>query len=246
MNAFITKQDWFELAGENLVCMSSDDGNSNEVAEATGQDGAVVAYNVYGEKLAPSNEYALQTSTWTKEEGDLKLGSITAIKVGEIGEGSSKVDDIRSICLNSLEISTSAGAAPTINVSGEQVEKDAEPKCTFSLPAISLSKKHHAQILMNAFASNVGTNCHLKSASYSFSASVTKAEVEGVCLTHDVVEGKIECSVEILQVGEAKPELTMIENSGWVVTAVLACSNPDSDWPSWSATLTKYLVKDAD
>lgn len=114
--------------------------------------------------------------------------------------------------------------------------------CLYQLPAFQVTKKHHAQVLFGAFnENNYGAGVHLKSASYSASCSVTKGEKEGNCLTHDVTEGKIECSVEFLQTGNETPTLTAGE--GWEITGVLACSNPDADWPTWSATLTKYLSK---
>ena len=232
-NEFIEKTDYFGLAdGTMLVCSSSQDGRSNEVAVATGQDGAIVAHNVYGEKIAPSNEYVMKAVTFSKNEGELAIGQIH------------KLDDNQTcICLGSLSIGTSAGSAPTISASGEQVEDNSTGNCLFKIPAISLTKKHHAQILFNAF-SFTGTGIHLKSASYDITASITKGEKEGKCLTHDVVEGKIECSVEFLSVSGDKPTLT--PGDGWEVTSVPSSSNPDADWPTWSATLTKYLTKESE
>lgn len=227
-NAFIAKKDYFGLADTtNLVCKSSDEGKSNELAEATGQDGSIVAHNVYGDKIAPSNEYVMKAVTLTKSDGDIALGQI------------STVDD-KSVCLNQLTIGTSAGSAPTINASGEQVEDSSTGNCTYSIPAFSVSKKHHAQILFNAFTFG-GTGVHLKDASYTIGCSITKGEKEGVCLTHDISEGKIECAVGFIQTGSEEP--TLSAGTGWDVTAAPTCSNPDADWPSWSATLTKYLAK---
>lgn len=75
MNEFIEKQDYFGIAdGDNLVCSTADEGKSNELAEATGQDGSYVAYNVYGEKIAPSNEYVMKAVTISKSAGDIALG----------------------------------------------------------------------------------------------------------------------------------------------------------------------------
>ena len=232
-NEFIEKNDYFGLAdGTMLVCSSSEDGRSNEVAVATGQDGAIVAHNVYGEKIAPSNEYVMKAVTFSKNEGELAIGQIH------------KLDDNQTcICLGSLSIGTSAGSAPTISASGEQVEDNSTGNCLFKIPAISLTKKHHAQILFSAFSFS-GTGIHLKSASYDITASITKGEKEGKCLTHDVVEGKIECSVEFLSVSGDKPTLT--PGDGWEVTSVPSSSNPDADWPTWSATLTKYLTKESE
>ena len=232
-NEFIEKNDYFGLAdGTMLVCSSSEDGRSNEVASATGQDGTIVAHNVYGEKIAPSNEYVMKAVTFSKNEGELAIGQIHKLE-----------DNQTCICLGSLSIGTSAGSAPTISASGEQVEDNSTGNCLFKIPAISLTKKHHAQILFNAF-SFTGTGIHLKSASYDITASITKGQKDGKCLTHDVVEGKIECSVEFLSVGGNKPTLT--PGQGWEVTSVPSSSNPDADWPTWRATLTMYLTKESE
>ena len=232
-NEFIEKNDYFGLAdGTMLVCSSSEDGRSNEVASATGHDGTIVAHNVYGEKIAPSNEYVMKAVTFSKNEGELAIGQIHKLE-----------DNQTCICLGSLSIGTSAGSAPTISASGEQVEDNSTGNCLFKIPAISLTKKHHAQILFNAF-SFTGTGIHLKSASYDITASITKGQKEGKCLTHDVVEGKIACSVEFLSVSGNKPTLT--PGDGWEVTSVLSSSNPDADWPTWSATLTMYLTKESE
>lgn len=241
MNEFIEKQDYFGIAdGDNLVCSTADEGKSNELAEATGQDGSYVAYNVYGEKLAPSNEYVMKAVTITKADGAIKLGQIEK-----------PFNDDTSICLNNFAINTAAGSAPTFSASGEQVEDNSTGVCQYSIPAFEVTKKHHAQILFGAFSYNktvsggtTSTGVHLKSAAYTASGSITKGEKEGVCLTHDIVEGKIECAVEFVQVGNVKPVIT--PGTGWDVTSKLTCSNPDADWPSWSGTLTKYLAKDVD
>lgn len=90
-NRFIEKEDYFGIADTtNLVCVNSDDGRTNEYATATGQDGSYVAGYAYGEKLSPSNEYAMKAVTLTKVSGDIALGQINTVTDGE---------DVRSICL---------------------------------------------------------------------------------------------------------------------------------------------------
>lgn len=229
--AFIQKEDYLGLSDDKLVCTASNDGASASVAEAKGQDGSVVASEVYGENLAPSCDYQLK-GEWSRgsespSPNPVKLGAVTTVGT-------------KKICLSGLSISTSAGAAPTVSANGEQVADDATAACVYALPAFTLPKTHHAHILWDC-ATVGGAGCHLTAASYSASASVSKATKEGVVLTHDVVEGKIEAQLTIMQNGSAKPTVTPGE--GWVVTGVLACSNPDADWPTWSCTLTKYLAK---
>lgn len=183
MAPFITKTDWFGISDTSaLVCVSDSDGRSAETAEAVGQDGSVVAYNVYGESVSPSNEYVVKGNV-VKADGDIKLGQIT-------------VTDGKSICLNSVQIGTQAGSAPTFSASGEEVEVSSSNNCQYSIPGFSLSKKHHAQVLMDAFSFT--GDAHLTTTNYSFSSNITKAEKDGVCLAHDVTEGKLECSLDLV------------------------------------------------
>ncbi len=226
---FISKTDYFGLAdGTSLVCISNSDGKSASTAEAIGQDGSVVVYNVYGENISPSNEYRVK-GTVTKADGDIKLGQVNTV-------------DGTCVCLNNITINTQAGSAPTFTASGEQVEVSSSNNCEYSIPAFTLSKKHHAQTLMSAFT--LSGDAHLNGANYTFSSNLTKAEKDGVCLAHDVTEGKIEIGLDIVQVGSTEPTISCA--SGWAITSPLASDNPDSDWPSWSCTLTKYLAKDQD
>lgn len=228
MAQFITKVDYFGLAADDngLVCIKSDDGRSNELAQATGQDGAYVASNVYAEKIAPSCDYAVAAAV-TMAAGGIALGSCT------------ETDDA-TVCLGNFTIGTGAGSSPTVSASGEQVEEGGEAQYVFGIPAFSLKPTLSAQVLFSAFELS-GTGCHLKSANYAASCTIGKATKDGVCLSHDVVEGKIECTVDVIQTGSAEPTLTA--GTGWEVTAVPSCSNPDADWPTWSATLTYYLTK---
>lgn len=227
--AFKTKTDYFGIDDDaKIVCTSSSDGASHSVAEAKGEDGSVVAHEVYGATIAPSCEYALK-SAWERggeqPPNPIKLGSVTQT-------GDDKV------ALLNFSIGTSAGSAPTVSASGEKVAGDG---CTYSIPAFTIPKTHHAHILFDAFTLG-GSGCHLTEASYTASCGISKAEKEGVCLAHDVVEGKIEASINIVQTGSAEP--TVEPGDGWYLSSPLACTNPDADYPTWEATLTKYLAKD--
>ena len=79
--------------GTMLVCISSDEGRSAEVAEAKGADGSIVETHVYAEKLAPSNSYAMKHVSFIKSLGEIMLGGITTING-------------KSFCLNNFQINT--------------------------------------------------------------------------------------------------------------------------------------------
>lgn len=223
---FISKTDYCGLTTgrSGIVCISSDEGKSASTAEAAGQDGSIVAYNVYGEKKDPSNEYRIKADTTFS---NLDLGAIVT------HEG----DSFR---VNEYTINTSAGSAPTISASATQVEDNCTADCMYSIPEFELKRYHHAQVLFNAFTFT--GDAHLQSANYTMSCNVSQATKDGVCLANDVTEGKIECSIDFIQVGSTAPVVTAGTN--WAITSVLTCSNPDADWPTWSCTLTMYLAKD--
>jgi hypothetical protein len=97
-------------------------------------------------------------------------------------------------------------------------------------------------VLLSAFEYG-GTGCFLTDASYTIQANIGKATVDGEPVASDVTEGMIEASLTFTQTGSAEPTLTA--GSEWQVTSPLACTNPDANYPTWTATLTKYLQKDA-
>lgn len=225
--AFLSKTDYFSLAGSTLVCVSNSDGKTASVAEAKDQDGTIIASTVYGQTAAPSNSYVVK-GTVTSTTTPIVLGGVTAV-------------DGTSYVLGSFSINTSAGSPATVEASGEQVETSATTNCSYTVPTYSLAATHHAQILFGAFTL-AGTGCYLQSANYTASVAITKATKEGECLAHDVSEGKIEAQITVNQTGTTAPTVTA--GSGWTVTAPLACTNPDADYPSWTCTLTCYLEKD--
>ena len=226
----IAKVDYFGIADNTAVVVTDDDqGVSATTLEAKGQDGAFVACQVFGEKMAPSCDYKMK-GAWTIAPGsEKKLGKVTEV-------------DGKSFALIELAISTSNSDIPTISAKGNQVEDNAADGRTFKIPAFDLAKKAHAQILWNAFTLT-GAGCHLQSANYTASAALVQAEKDGVPLAFDVAEGKIEAEVEILQVGETEPILEAGE--GWYITDPLSCANADSNNPTWKAKLVKHLEKDS-
>ncbi len=218
--AFMIKTDPFGIADSDIVCVSTGDGRAAQVVEATDQYGTIKASEVFGETISPTAEYRL------KDDASLSvaLGGVSTF-------------DGKSVALQGITINTSAGNPPTVNASGVQVEDNATSNCVYNL-AGNVDFCHHAQILFGAFSVG-GSGCYLQTANYSASCGITQATKEGVCIAHDAVNGRIQATVEIKQTGSDEPSLSA--GAAWVVISPLACSNPDSDYPTYSATLVKYL-----
>ena len=226
--SFKQKTDPYSIAdGTSLVVLSTTGGETASNAEAVGEDGSIVANTVYGETSAPSCTLALK-SDLTKNAGDWKIGAV------------STASD-KKYALGEINISTSAGGAPSISVSGEQVHADAATGCYYPVPAFTLSKKHHAQILFSAFSLGNVAGVHLTSAAYKISGQISKVTKEGSCIAFDIVQGRIEVTVTLKQCGSAAPALTA--GTGFAITSPLAETNPDAEYPTFTATLVMYLAK---
>ena len=226
--SFPTKKDVYGLVEANkTVIQSTTGGETATNVEAIGQDGSIVANSVIGQLANPSCEIQL-LATLTKTAGAWKIGGVSTC-------------ESKKFALEKITISTNAGSAPQISVSGKQVHADASTGCYYPVPAFELTTKHHAQILFSAFSLAANDGNHLTSASYNIGGTVSVVTIDGDPIGFDVVQGKIEVSVSIKQCGGTTPTLT--PGTGFEVTSPLASSNPDADYPTWTATLTKYLTK---
>lgn len=99
---------------------------------------------------------------------------------------------------------------------------------------------HHAQTF-GAFTYG-GTGAHLTQSTFTATCTINVASKDGVPLAHDITDGRLEVN-GTLQVSDASYGTpTLSAASGWNITAPLTETNPDSDYPTYSFTVTKYLT----
>ena len=225
--AFLTKVDPFGISSSTLAVKSTSDGNSGSVAEATDENGTIVAQESYGNRMSPSAEYALKKETTFDE---IVLGGVTTYKT-------------KRVVLTQLTINTSAGGEPTISASGEEIEASADGTCpaTYTIPEFTLGVCHHAKILFSAFSLS-GTGCYLNSANYTAQCENGTAMIEGAVVAHGVYGAYLEVTAEIVATSGTVPTVT--PGQGWVVSSPLAETNPDADYPTYSITLRKPITLD--
>lgn len=228
MASFQDKIDHYGLTANSapLAVLSNDDGASNEYNEYHAQDGSFIDHIVYGVKEEPSDELEL-TGDWSITSEAIKLGGVTTI-------------DAKKFALGELSIETTAGELPTINASGKQVQADATTARYYALPATTVKNDETAQVLWSAFTVS-GSNCHVQSAKYTASANIPTKDKNAFPLAFGVAEGVIECEIEVIQCGNTEPTVTAGE--GWHISDNPKSDNPDSDCPTWTATLRYYLTK---
>lgn len=231
--AFATKTDFSGLAanpaiGSSLTICDDAQNLSVETYAPQGQDGSIVAIEVYGEDEAPTNNFAVKADI-DADDGDVKLNSVTTV-------GGKKY------ALESFEITTGAGVAPSISATSQLVESTATDatQCLYEVPAFALSTKHHAQILFSAFTLT-GTGCELTACNASLGGTINKDKVEGVIVGSDINSGLITVSGTILQTGTTAPTITPA--TGWKLTQPPNCTNPEAQYKSYAFELQKPLVK---
>ena len=215
-----------------LVIRDANENVSVEKYQPNGQDGSFVGTEIFGQDSAPSNSYGLQADM------NIAAGAIKLNKITTIGEGATA----KKYALESFEITTAAGAAPAISATCQEIEAGAtdDGQCVYSVPAFTLTKKHHAQILFAAFTLE-GAGCELTACSATVGGSINKDKVEGVKVSSDINSGVITVSGTVLQTGAAAP--TIAAADGWVLTQPLNCTNPEAAYKSYTFELQKVLTK---
>lgn len=227
--SFQTHTDYFGLStatGSAFVITDSAENKTAQTANGRDEKGDVVAFEVFGETIAPSCSYVLKANGNT---GTFKIGSPITV-------------DSKKVTITNVSISTSAGSPPKIDVSGEEIPADtSHSDCTYTIPSASIIVCHHAQILWNAFTLS-GTGCYLTDANYVASGTLTKAQKDGETVAFDISDGQLTATVTIQQTGTTEPTLTA--GTGWVITSPLTSSRADASLKTWTATVSKYLTHD--
>ena len=239
--SFQAKTDYFEIStasGSKFVITDSSENKSAQVSTGQNEKGDVVGWEVYAEQMAPSCSYVLK--------GDATLNSF---KIGE----AITVTGIsnKKFTISNVSISTAAGVAPKIDVSGSEIPNDTtHTDCTYTVPAATLKECHHAQNIWNSFTINgasTGANgCYLTQADYTISGDLTTATKDGVIVSFDIANGQITINITIQQTGDTEPTLAIPQayQNEWAITSPLTKTNADASLPSWTATITRYLVHD--
>jgi len=229
------KTDYCGLAIANkLSVKSATENRSGQYLEKLGQKGQIAATKSYGTANAsPSVEYLIEDDI-SFTDGQIKLGEVKTV-------------DGNKYALQTVDFSTGAGQEPTMSATSVQVEAAAATGRTFNLPAFELSKEEIAQILFSAFSLPQGT----QQAPKNVACEVTQVTGQASCViglhtnnadpkASSVHSGKLTVTATIGQYGEQAPEVTAAQ--GWDVSSPLTSSDPDSDMPTWTITLSKPLA----
>lgn len=212
---------------EGLVLNDHNDNASATYLEKQGGDGAICATEMFGERKAPSNSYRLND--------DVSLDDIVLGAVKTVGG--------KKFALKEFSVTTGGGQPPQVAASCQQIEDDpAYDPCTFTLPELTLKKWFHAQVMSGV--SVLGDKCEVVSTNFKATCDIPLAEDDGEIIASDTANGKIEEQLTILQYGDTVPTVSVPDGSEWVVSAPLSCTRPDSDFPTWTVTVSRALAKD--
>lgn len=230
--AFQTKTDPWGISGTGkyLSLVSVTDNKSASVAEARNENGDVVATTMYGVQYSPAYEYRVAGS------GNVAIPSLGSVVTTTMADGTS----VKLIPTN-WTLNTTSGGETTFSLTAESVPSGVTAICPYQIDcgSVSVGPCQHAKILFSC-ATLGGTGCYLQSANYNGSCTLGRATKDGDTIAVGVTNGRITAALTIIQTGSTAPTLTA--GSGWDITAPLSCTNPDADYPTWTATLTKYLA----
>lgn len=231
--SFQAKTDYFGLStgsGSTFVITDSSENKTSQTVTGQDEKGDVVAYEVFGEEMAPSCSYVISADSTL---GSIVIGSaITATGISN-----------KKFTITNVSISTAAGSPPKIDLSGSEIPSSTtHTDCTYTIPAATLIVCHHAQILWDAFTLT-GQGCYLTQANYTASGDLTKATKDGTTISFDIANGQLVANITIQQTGSNDPSVTA--GSGWVITSPLTKTSADASLPTWTCTISKYLTHDS-
>lgn len=208
--------------GENWKVKSATLNASGSTAECKNSLGDVTHRDHYGDRIAPSAEYEI-------------AGEVTSLPA--LG----KVIDVdgRKVCLSQITITTRAGAAATVSVSGVQVEDGATTLRTYACPGVKITTRHRAQDATGDLGATAPAT--LTEATFTFQVDVTLAEPKGEICASDVSNGRYEASYTHA-VGDAT-EIAAPECTGSkVVSSPVSKSSPENDYVTYSYSVTDTLT----
>ena len=155
--------EYFGQSGSLVLVLKSSTESRDYAVKVTATDarGDIIARDVCGETISPSGVYVV------KAAGNLSLvlGSVNTV-------------DTDVVVLLGCDISTGSATPPEVTLSGESIQAGGTSSSTVTLPEITLSPRHKAQILAGAFTLT-GNGCSLTSCSLAARANLTRASVEG-------------------------------------------------------------------
>ena len=218
---FSARVEYFGQGSSTVIGLKSSTENRDYAVKQTATDerGDIVARDLAGERISPSGVYNVIAG------GDLSLvlGSVNTV-------------DTDVVVLLGCDISTSAASAPEVTLSGESIQTGGTESSTVTLPPMTLSPRHKAQILAGAFTL-AGNGCNLTSCSLSARANITRATVAGDTVTHDVSGTEIVVSGTVQQTGATAP--TIEAEEGWTMTTPESKDNPDEGYIEWTFECSK-------
>lgn len=195
---------------------------TGSLAECKDRFGDVTHRDRWGDRIAPTAEYEVADDVTELPA----LGGVVVI-------------DGKSVAIASIVINTQIGAAPTVTVTGVQVQDGASAIRTYACPGVSVSPRHRAQDITGDLGAT--TPATLNSASFTFSADITIAEPQGVIIASDCSNGRYEASYTHA-VGDGNPVNAPAVTGNKVVSAPVSKTSPENDYTSYTYTVSGTLT----
>ena len=205
----------FRVKGANL-------NKSCSTAECKNYLGDVTHRDQHGERIAPTADYELAAEIDKIEF----LGKVVEI-------------DGKTVAVESVSINTAVGSAPTISVSGKQIEDGGKTKRTYDCPAIKLTPRHRAQDITGDLGEKTPET--LTAASFTFAVDITIAENKGEIAASDCSNGRYEANYTHT-VGDGSEVAAPTVTGAKVVSAPVSKSMPENGYVEYTYAINGTLT----
>ena len=225
MAGFGIGTDHFGLDSASLTLIESSSTPAPvSIEQAQDETGNTVAEDSYAGGPATAIECQYRLVSGTLDLSTLALGYLLV--------------DATKTCITGIEVATSNGEWPTITVSGFTGVINETDMDTWTLPAITINGKKHAQGL----DFTVGADCRLTSSSLSATAEFHHTlDDAGVVAAMAVTGANCEISAEMVEIEGA---CAWTPGGTWIETQAPGASNGNISWGTASATASKFLAAD--
>ena len=218
---FNAATDIFNL-GAAWKVKSNDLNATVNTAECPNYLGDITARDQYGEQIAPTAEYECASASATLPA----LGTVVDV-------------DGKKVAISRIVVNTRVGSAPTVQVSGVQVESGAKTLRTYALPKLTFSTRHRAQDITGDLGTTVPAT--LTSGQFTFEANITRAEPKGEITASDVSNGRYEAQYTHT-VGDGTAISAPNVTGAKVVSAPVSKSSPENDYTTYTYSVSGSLT----
>jgi len=227
---------------------SSAENRTKQSASGANSYGDISVVDSYGDTSAPSAEYDI-------------IDALTEATFPALGTCATPTGASKPIVMGTVTINTSNGSAPSVSVSGQEVQTGATTLREYDLPCMSITTRHRAQdfvctmsgttrtpimdIKIGANAADPVDDYGLESVSATFPVEFTLCQPQGTLVNYDLHGGTATVSYSINWYAQTAPTIeltTAATTAGYTMSSPVSKSDPENGYSQYTWTVSIPMV----